>query len=100
MRGVSGPGAYRDERPSLEAENARLQGQLEASQAALSRRRRPVFVALAVLVACGVDAAAFFVLRDWINGRNDTLVYAGFAAIAVLVVLHALVVALFVRRSR
>ena len=79
---------YRDDRPTLTAENKRLRAEL----ARLKSRRRRVFVVVAAVVALGaVDVLAFGLVRSLINAASDARALGGFALVALLIVGHALV---------
>lgn len=75
------PGAYRDERHSLAAENARLRAELAGLHGA---RRTRVATAGLVALALAVDAAVFTLIVRWVNAPRDADVWLGWGAAAVL----------------
>lgn len=82
MNTAEGPGAYRDERATLAAENARLKAELAGLRGARwSRWRRGL--AGAALVA--LDGWVFTLVVGWVNAPRDATVWLGWAAAAVMV---------------
>lgn len=91
-RGVSELDPYRDDRPSLAAENARLRRELAKTR---KRRAWPVVAALVAYVALLTE------LRDWLNGADPVRYWFALgsllAALGVSVVLAVRLV--FARRD-
>lgn len=75
------PGAYRDERRSLAAENARLRAEVAGLRGA--RRSRRV-TALLVAGVLALDAAVFTAVVRWVNSPSDGDVWLGWSAAALL----------------
>jgi hypothetical protein len=91
-----GPGAYRDDRLSLAAENARLRSEVERLHGVRRARWQRALVALALLA---VDAWVFTLVVGWINAPRDGAVWLGLGVATVTVGLNV-VVAQRVLRSR
>lgn len=91
-----GPGAYRDERASLTAENARLKAELAGLQ---ERRRSGALRALIALGMVALDAGVFTVIVGLVNAPRDADVWLGWG-LAVLTVGMNVAVAQRVLRSR
>lgn len=91
-----GPGAYRDERASLTAENARLKAELDGLR---GRRRSRAQRALIAVAMVAVDAGVFTVIVALVNAPRDADVWLGWG-LAVLTVGMNVAVAQRVLRSR
>lgn len=83
------PGAYRDDRRSLAAENARLRSEVEALRGARRARWQRALVALALL---GLDAWVFTLVVGCINAPSDGAVWLGLGAGALTVAVNVAVV--------
>ena len=91
-----GPGAYRDERVALAAENARL----TAEVAGLRGARRSWWQRAALgAVTLAVDAWVFTLVVTWVNAPRDAAVWLGWA-VALLMVGTNVAVAQRVLRAR
>lgn len=91
-----GPNAYRDERATLAAENARLKAELAALHGARRSRLGRAALALATVAA---DAWVFTLVVGWVNAPSDAEVWLGWG-VAVLTVGMNVAVAQRVLRSR
>jgi hypothetical protein len=76
------PGAYRDDRLSLAAENAKLRSEVERLHGVRRSRRQRALVALALL---GADAWVFTLVVGWINAPSDGAVWLGLGVAAVTI---------------
>ena len=74
-----GPGAYRDDRPSLAAENARLRAELAGLRGARRSRAQRAAAVVAVLL---LDAWVFTLVVGWVNTPRDAEVWLGWAVAA------------------
>jgi hypothetical protein len=83
-----GPGAYRDDRSSLAAENARLRAELEGLRGA---RRSRAQRAAAVVAALLLDAWVFTLVVGWVNTPRDAEVWLGWAVAALTVGMNVVV---------
>lgn len=77
-----GPGAYRDDRPGLAAENARLRAELAGLRGARRSRAQRAAAAVAVLL---LDAWVFTLVVGWVNTPRDAEVWLGWAVAALTV---------------
>jgi hypothetical protein len=91
-----GPGAYRDERASLTAENARLKAELAGLHGRRRSRAQRALIAVAMVAA---DAWVFTVIVGLVNAPRDADVWLGWG-LAVLTVGMNVAVAQRVLRSR
>lgn len=91
-----GPGAYRDERASLTAENARLKAELAGLQGRRRSRAQRALIAVAML---GLDAGVFTAIVALVNAPRDADVWLGWG-LAVLTVGMNVAVAQRVLRPR
>lgn len=96
MNTGDGPGAYRDERSSLAAENARLKAEVTSLRGARRSRLQRVALTATVLVA---DAWVFTLVVPRVNAPRDADVWLGWALAALMIVTN-IVVAQRVLRSR
>lgn len=96
MSSGDGPNAYRDERATLAAENARLKAELAALQGARRSRLGRASLAVATVAA---DAWVFTLIVGWVNAPSDAGVWLGWG-VAVLTVGLNVAVAQRVLRSR
>jgi hypothetical protein len=78
----TGPGAYRDERSALAAENARLSAELAELRGA--RRSTSRRLAIAALIAA-TDVAVFTMVIGWVNAPRDAIVWLGWCVAALTV---------------
>ena len=88
MNTGDGPGAYRDERATLAAENARLQAEVAGLRGA---RRTRVQRALTLLTMAAVDAWVFTLIVGWVNAPRDADVWLGWAVAALTVGMNVVV---------
>ena len=83
-----GPGAYRDERAALAAENARLQAEVAGLRGA---RRTRLQRALTLLVMVAVDAWVFTLIVGWVNAPRDADVWLGWVVAGLTVGMNVVV---------
>lgn len=87
MSNHDGPGAYRDERATLAAENARLRAELAGLRGA--RRSRAARVGTAVALVA-LDAWVFTLVVAWVNAPRDASVWTGWVVAALMVLANIL----------
>jgi len=74
-------GAFRDERHSLAAENARLKAELAGLRGAQRSRRATALLVVAALV---LDGLVFTAVVRWVNAPRDADVWLGWSVAAAL----------------
>jgi len=90
-------GAFRDERHSLAAENARLKAELAGLRGAQrSRMTTAALVALALVV----DGLVFTAVVRWVNAPRDADVWLGWSAAALLLVANVVFALRVLRPAR